>query len=445
MSKSRLSRRYAVPVSFLAMAGLAMLPSAVAAPTSRPTIEMPDPGAATSANSVISPTTAIKASAFVDSVGVGIHLKEPNSSYTDYAKVKAALLDLGVHNVRDSLSGPVASEILDLGRSGIKVSATVPRAVRTDADLNKVLNVAEQWRPALSSIGGPNELDAIVSNWPSVLKSIQSRLYSKVKADPALRSVPVLGPSLRTASNEHLLGDISNILDFGAVHGYPYGQMPEDKAPGYMAEARVNAGNKPVVISETGMSNASDSLRRQYDLPYSPRAAQIYTPRLVLEYYRLGAAKTYLYQLLNEDNVSSVTPRERYYGLMNKDFTPKPSYIALRNLLKALADSGSNYSTTSLNYSVSSSASVRQMLFQKGNGDYYIAVWRPVSVWKSGGANGQDLYPSPVSATLNLPTSAQSVQIIDIQKGLTPTRTVQGAQHVQFDVLPSVQLLKVTM
>jgi hypothetical protein len=184
-------------------------------------------------------------------------------------------------------------------------------------------------------------------------------------------------------------------------------------------------------------------VQRQHRLAYSERAAGIYTPRLVLEYFRLGVRRTYLYELLNEDNVRGQDSKERYYGLMHKDFSPKPAYLSMKTLLRTLADRGGRFTARPLSYSVSSPRALRRLTFQKSDGTYYIALWNPVAVW-SGGPLGHDLHPAPVSATLNLPFAAQSVQVIDLAHGATPVKTVRRSAHVRLDVMPSVQLVKVT-
>jgi hypothetical protein len=108
-----------------------------------------------------------------------------------------------------------------------------------------------------------------------------------------------------------------------------------------------------------------------------------------------------------------------------------------------MADTGGQFSTSPLSYSVNSGTNLRQLTFQKSDGSYYIALWNPVSVW-SGGPDGHELYPAPAKATLNLPFAAQSVQVVDLAQGQTPVKTVRGADQVQLDVNASVQLVHVT-
>ena len=443
MSKNPVRRLRAVTAAGIVIAGLsAALPAYATLPGStapnRPTAAV---GSDTSAPAAISETTVIPARTFVDSVGVGVHLSRSEGSYANYPAVKSALLELGIHHIRDSINWQ-ESKYLDLNQSGIKTLATVPRTASTDSLLATAINNVEKLRPALSGIGGPNEYETTVSDWVSKLTSFQSRIYAKVNASPTLSDVPVLGPSLQTATNEHLLGNISRYLDLGAVHAYPQGNLPEELVDDYIREAAVTSGSKPIVVTETGMSNANDPLRQQYDLAYSERAAGIYTPRLVMEYFRLGVKRTYIYQLLCEDNVAGLRPKSRYFGLLRKDFSPRPTFTAMKTLLRTLADTGSQVTTRPLSYTVSSTSNLRQLTFQKSDGSYYIALWNPVSVW-SGGPGGHDLYPAPARATLNLPFAAQSVQVIDTAQGSAPVKTVRGADQVQLDVTPSVQLVHV--
>ena len=445
MPRIPLRRLRAVLAVSAVISGLSALPATANLPDGKTasTTTSASSDETTTVAAAVGPTTVVPAARFVDSVGVGVHLTQRDSSYMNYPAVKRALLDLGVKHIRDGLFWDPA-KFLDLSQSGIKVLATVPRTADTDAELTKVLTNARKWRPALSAIGGPNEYETTVTDWVTKLRSFQRRVYTQVKADSTLSALPVLAPSLRTATDETLLGDLTAYLDAGAVHAYPWGQQPEEKAAHYVREAQVTSGSEPVVVTETGMASGDQTLRLQHGLAYSDRAAGIYTPRLLLEYFRLGVRRSYIYELLNEDNRADLFPvRNRYFGLMTKDFTPRPAYLSVRTLLRTLADSGPQVTPRALSYNVSSSKALRQLTFQKSDGSYYVALWNPVSVW-SGGPKGHELYPDPVPATLTLPFTARSVQVVDLSRGLTPVQTVTGTNQVRVDVTPSVRLVKIT-
>src|SRR5579862_4501017 len=67
---------------------------------------------------------AASADAFVDSVGVNIHLHYQDTSYSNFPKVKQALLGLGLRHVRDGLIDTTWQDYYDrhneLGQSGIE-------------------------------------------------------------------------------------------------------------------------------------------------------------------------------------------------------------------------------------------------------------------------------------------------------------------------------------
>ena len=98
------------------------------------------------------------------------------------------------------------------------------------------------------------------------------------------------------------------------------------------------AGNKPLVATEAGYHN---------DLSFtgphraaSERATAIYTPRLVLEAFLGGIQRTYVYQLLDpytpaQAQARGIPPSENSFGLLRWNHSPKPSFFALRNPVKA--------------------------------------------------------------------------------------------------------------
>ena len=168
MSKNPLRRLRAVMTAGLVIAGLsAALPAAANLPsqsTSNPSNSGTASGSDVGSAAAISATTVIPASTFVDSVGVGVHLTKSDSSYANYAAVKSALLEMGIHHVRDGISWQ-SSKYLDLNRAGIKTLATVSRRMYDDDRLDNTIGNVEEWRPALSGIGGPNEFETTVSDW----------------------------------------------------------------------------------------------------------------------------------------------------------------------------------------------------------------------------------------------------------------------------------------
>src|SRR5205085_9803106 len=124
------------------------------------------------------------------------------------------------------------------------------------------------------------------------------------------------------------------------------------------------AAGRPVATTETGYSDDaafSDSV---------PAAvAGRYLPRLILEQFRKGIERTYVYELLDfpTPGIASLSG----YGLVRANGKSKPAFKALSNLLRVFSDPGPPPVATSLAYSLSGGdARLRQMLFQKRDGSF---------------------------------------------------------------------------
>ncbi len=93
-----------------------------------------------------------------------------------------------------------------------------------------------------------------------------------------------------------------------------------------------------------------------------------YLPRVLLEQYRMGITRTFLYELCDFPNSGS-------YGLLTADGAPKPTFNAVKGLLRLLADPGPPIALRPLAYQIAGSDSVRHIAFQKRDGTYFLALW----------------------------------------------------------------------
>ena len=173
-------------------------------------------------------------------------------------------------------------------------------------------------------------------------------------------------------------------------------------------------GSKPLVITEVGYH--TDMAYPGPHRPASERAVASYTPRIALEAFRFGIDRTYLYTLADlwsdaEAQARGFSKFENSFGLLRADLTPKPSFVALRNLLRAVnASSQPVANPGGLRYRLQDAGpDVRQLLLRSADGGYALALWRNVSVWNRD--TQQDLTPTPdqLSITLGQPI-AQAAQ-----------------------------------
>jgi hypothetical protein len=170
------------------------------------------------------------------------------------------------------------------------------------------------------------------------VRDYQGRLAAAVARTPAPAGLSVVGPSCGRASSREQLGDLSDRLDLGNLHPYPGGEPPERNLAGEIADARANSGRAPVVASETGYHDALAS--RDGHPPGSEQAAAVYLPRLFLSYFSAGVRRTFAYGPLDERVDPARSDLQANFGLLREDLSPKPSFMALRNLIALLRPAG---------------------------------------------------------------------------------------------------------
>jgi hypothetical protein len=347
------------------------------------------------------------ADSFVDSIGVNTHTTFSDTAYSQFGLVKQKLSELGVRHIRENLIAgrPDQYQALnELAASGIRADLIMEDPGLGKAGLDELLAILKtQVRGATDSVEGPNEWDIRGSpNWASDLRDYQQQLYAAIRSDPTLSSLPVVGPSVVRWEAYNELGDISSLLDYGNIHSYPDGYFPESNLASHLDYARELSSSKPVMATETGYHNALDW--QGGHKPASEQAAAVYMPRVYLEYFRSGVARTYAYELVDEWPDPNHDSRESNFGLLRNDFSEKPAYVAIRNLIEILGDRGPSFQPGTLNYSLGGNlADLRQVLLQKRDGTFYLALWRTSSVWDPVNRVGLDSPAKSVTVTLEQP------------------------------------------
>ncbi len=369
------------------------------------------------------PVTPKSAPAFRDSVGVVTHAVYYDTSYGNWPKVVASLRKLGVTHLRDGLYANESPEWRDwteryyravdlAGANGMRFDFGMGRPGAQIGTIDQLVAAAAgRLRHAVEALEAPNEFDKYGGGrgWAARLAGYDQALYRKVKSVPSLRSLPFVGPSFSSVQASKLAGSQRSFMDFGNVHPYTGGRSPDPShLKDELGRARAVSGRKPVWATEAGFHNA---LRARSGQPgVSERVAAVYLLRTFLEHFRSGISRTYAYELLDETPESAGRDPEQHFGLMRNDFTPKPAYTALRNLLKVVGPGAGTPRLRPLRLGLSGPAHPRSMVLQRADGTYVVALWRLASAWNTDRRRPVRVVPRRV--TVNLPGAAR-IRVVD--------------------------------
>jgi hypothetical protein len=340
-----------------------------------------------------SPKSAV---AFRDSVGVATHVGYTDTAYAHWPRLVARLEELGVRHLRDGAYGDPSSRARDYNAyiykavglaaaRGMRFTFLMGGARAETGTLDQLLDaVAGPLRHATEALEAPNEFDKYVGGraWASRLSAYSRDLYLKANARPALRSLPIVAPSLANSGAERALGDQRKWVDVGNVHPYTGGRSPDPThLRTELADASVVSGSKPVWATEAGFHNALHH-RTDGQAPVSERAGAVYLLRTFLEHFRSGIRRTYAYELIDEKPDPRGRDPEQHFGLLRNDYTRKPAFTALRNMLDLVGRSDKRPRLRPLRLEVSGQdGGVRRLLLQKADGSYLVALWSTASVW----------------------------------------------------------------
>jgi hypothetical protein len=373
----------------------------------------------------------VGAGSFRDSVGVNVHVTSRDTAYVDWPRLVGALQMLGVTHLRDGTFANPAPQWRQFNQdyeNAVQLAAS--RGIRFDflmggpsyraGTLDQLLGVLRgRLRNAVEAIEAPNEFDHYVGgpNWPSALTSYDRALYAKVKADPSLRSLPVIGPVLYGANAPQMVRNQQAWLDIGNLHPYAGGLSPTPNHNALeLARAKIVSGPKPAWATEAGYFNAPNATVRQ---SVSEPVAAVYLLRTFLQHFKDGIRRTYAYELIDQKPNPTGTDFEQHFGLLRNDYSPKPAFTALKNLLALIGPTTGKATLQPLQLGISGNPNdLRQLLLQRPDGTYLLMLWRLASVW-----NRDTQRPRPVTPkrlTISLPPNANA-NLADPITTATPT------------------------
>jgi len=378
----------------------------------------------------------VPADAFVDSLGVGVHLTYYDTAYGNLPQVMARLQELGVRHVRDNLlpSSPPTQVAAIRTLAGQGIRSTLIAGNPKTGNIPGVLGVARQVAPSLAALEGPNEWELFGGgDWVGPLKRYQMDLYRAMKADAVLKHVPVVAPSLASAGAWQALGDIHSSVDIGNGHPYTGGRSPEYKLEERIADFRVNSGNRPIWATEAGYQTSTTARNGQPGVDERIEAGLIL--RTYLEYFKRGIPRTFVYELVDEKPDPKGADAEWHFGLLRYDFSPKPAFNALRNLVTLLRDPGKPFRPQPVAFKLHGNLEgVQALTLAKRDGTVSVVLWRRVNVWDQDARRPVAVAPRPI--TLDLAQPIGRARVFAPTESITPKSTVSDARSVPVTLGP---------
>lgn len=418
---------------------------------------------------------------FVDSMGINVHMAYTSSPYGHYMEVNERLKSLGMRHFRDEINdteSPFVEELKKIGTFGYTLCGLIeggndypPLGSRLEADA--VVPMIQNVMPVIEAVEGPNEPDdggfvCDGASYPMGAVDESIDLWNIVKGSSEISALPVVMMSEGTASDYKKLAAITPppayYATYGNMHAYQGGGVGDNQLTGktgYIHYSRLLTGDNPLWTTEMGYHNNTNYLSDTEQQGVSQRASAIYLPIAYLSGFNHHVLQTFSYELVDESQdppLASCTKATQsrcmgygYYGLLNYDLTPKPAYIALKNLIAILQEPGvEDFDAGSLK--IAFSGAPRRMeytLLQKSTGEYYLAIWNDISVYQiaADGVPGKDSYPAevPVKVTFSGPQSF-TVYAPNDPSGVDPTDayTISTTDRsITLKLPPEVLLIKI--
>ena len=443
-------------------------------------------GATARGTRTLAAVPAVWSDRFVSSVGLATHF-----SYDDLlpyghdrAQTIGSLIASGARFVRDGLSVSVNGESNDkywgtmrtLTDSGMKlVLVTYPtRLGGTEVDPYPYKDqrpldtaVARVGAANILAFEGPNEVDNNNGAWGGPksygewARTYQASMYAHAKQ--IAPSISVLGLTVTSAAGARAVGDIGAISDAGTLHPYPDGDIPTASLARMRRDfAAMEPANKPWWVTETGYHTSPNATEALYQPGVTDIAQSKYVPRLYLDYFAAGIPYTSVYELIDEHD--DRTNAEANYGIMYYDGEPKPAYGALKNLLALLSDRGAPVTPSPLGYSLAgATGTIRQSLFEKRDGRFYLVLWNDVPVYRPKAVSGlegrvrkywervagadkevRDLFNAPVPVTLALAKQARTLTLYSPLHGAAPLSVTANSSSLVVPVPDNPVVVEIT-
>jgi hypothetical protein len=381
-----------------------------------------------------SPTYRGTTGAFLDSIGVVTHLHFVDTAYGRQELVFKRLDELGVRHIREGV--PVGSEHLEKGlreaaRHGLR--GTLVSDISVPAEEGVAASFAVMGEQ-VEAFEGPNELDVYgPRDWRERLHEYLPALRAAVHARrPGDR---IVGPSFAdTGYYNDFDFDTYSVASF---HPFTGALPPEptlgDKLDGYFEAAPA----KPVAFTETGFHNALAATVGHP--PASEGAAAVYLLRSLLWAFTERIERTFVHELLDMKPDPRKIDPEQNFGLLRHDFSRKPAFLAVRNLIRVLRRSPGGARRAAPVPSIKASEPVERLMLRRPDGSRVLALWRETSIWDRD--NRRKIVPKRLVVKLRWPRAARKLSVVRPSSSSRPKRSLRVARNLRLKLRGDVVLV----
>lgn len=400
----------------------------------------------------------LDAAEFLNSIGLCVHLGNRQTPYySDFDRVAQLVKEIGITHLRDdAIYASYVNRDYDfyqrirlLAGMGIRFDLVCQDALNgyVFTPPRKLPEIYDWCDQSIEMFEGANEPNLIRNAGlnPAISADHQRSIFAISKSTPKLKDIIVASPSY-IQKNVAIAENLSDAVDWINLHPYPGMEHSETSGPGalrgFIAGAERIFGSKPVLVSETGYHTAIETTKSH--LPVSEAIKTRYLPRLLLWNYINGVRKTYIYELIDSAN-QGLTDPESNFGLADFSGNPKPSFLAVKQLL-SLFNRPTTANTSGSQLYVNLSGNRQDLLtalFKRRDGSQLWLSWLGISSWDP----ALRIPRSPVQRKLTItfnPVPRTVVSHVFQDDGTVATKTLDSHPN-GFDVTVSDQLTALEM
>ena len=382
---------------------------------------------------------AISSQAFIDSLGVNIHLERQNKDnlYSNINEIASEIKYIGFKYARDTFAANFAMRALyDLNQAtGIRYNMLF-RDTNYEDQITSLRNNTQM----VVEVEGPNEVDV----WEPHFRgnkgfkagvAMQKAIYEDVKSDDRLSYLQVNNLTVAHQYNLDELGNMSHYADKASIHIYPQwgGAAGSYVYPVVDWSLKIYGATTPgkqQTITETGWWTTP----MRFGVSETVQAKFLF--HIVLDAFIQNVARTYIYELNDEVFDNDGNQREYHFGLFHADGTPKMAATAFHNLTSLLGseNASANFTPAALEYATENLPGVNdfQLLLQKPNNTFILVVWKEDKFWDN--AAHREVATPENTIKLHLKNKAKSIRVFNPLEDGFPHILVNDTDYAELTI-----------